>query len=84
MNKDQLNSLNVRKAANAAMTVIDAIQDMHPAEQLAGITATFLLLADHQGYTAQDMFSITANIMNHADGRRPEFAAAAQYMKEEL
>jgi len=84
MNRDKLTSINVRKAANASMVVIDALQKLPPEEQVAGMASAFLLLADHINLTPQEMFSVTTSIMNHADGRRPEFAAVAQYMEMEL
>lgn len=84
MNLDRFNNMNVRKAAQASMHIINAIQQMPPEEQVAGMASTFLLLADHNRMTPQEMFAVVANIMNHADGRRPEFAAVAQYMENEL
>ena len=84
MNQDKLSNMKVRKAANAAMVVIDALQKLPAEEQIAGLSAAFLLLADRVNMTPQDMFSFTTSIMNHAEGRRPEFAAVAQYMDMEL
>lgn len=84
MNRDKLSNLKVRKAANAAMLVIDTMQQLPPEEQIAGLAAAFLLLADRVKMSPQEMFSFTTSIMNHADGRRPEFAAVAQYMDMEL
>ena len=79
-----ITNMPVRQASVASMKIIDAIQSLRPHEQVAGMAATFLLLAEHLGMTPQDIFAITTNIMNHAEGRRPEFAAVAQYMAEEL
>lgn len=84
MTRDNLSNIKVRKAANAAMLVIDTMQKLPQEEQIAGLSAAFLLLADRVKMSPQDMFSFTTSIMNHADGRRPEFAAVAQYMDMEL
>lgn len=72
-------------AASSAMVVIDALQrGYHPEVQAHGIAAAFILLAERFGVDPADLFAKTTNLMNHAEGRRPEFAAVAQYMEKEL
>lgn len=85
MNRDLFNNANPRRVANATMAVIDALQvRFQPHEQMHAAAATFLLLAEHWGIPAQDLFTATKNLMNDQDGKRPEFAAAQQYMENEL
>lgn len=84
MNRDKLTNANPREVANAAMTVIDRLQTLQAEVQIAGTAATFVLLCEHLGITPSDVFAITTNVMNHAEGRRPEFAAVAQYLENEL
>lgn len=83
MNRDKLNNVPLRRAANAAMAIIDRAQNIEEGAREAGIAAAFLLLCEHWGTSPQDVFAATTNIMNHADGRRPEFKAVAQYLAEE-
>lgn len=84
MNKDQLTNMDVGSASRASMQVIDALQRMTPAEQVAGIASCFLLLCAHLSITPQEAFAATTNLMHYAEGRRPEFLAVEQYMREEL
>lgn len=86
MNRDMFMNAPVRRSANAAMAVVDALQrGFQPAEQLHGAAAAFLIIADHWGIPAQDLFSATKNLMNDGDAKlRPEFKAVAMYVKEEL
>lgn len=85
MNRDLFNNCNPRRAANAAMAVIDATQrGFQPHEQMHGAAAAFLLLADHWGVPAQDLFTATKNLMANREGKAPEFDAVREYMKHEL
>lgn len=84
LNRDTLNHLSVRDAATGAMTVIDAIQDMTPERQTIAIVSVFKLLVEKHKLSPQDVFTAADNIMNHADGRRVEFAAVRAYLENEL
>lgn len=81
--RDALANINPRKAATSAMSVIDALQDYLPHEQVAGLCAVFSLLADRYGVRLPDAMEVVNNVMTFADGRRPEFKAVEQYMREE-
>ena len=76
--------LPVRDAAGATMAIIDRAQDLSPEAQIVAITASFKLLIERFGITAQDAFAIADNIMNHADGRRVEFDAVRAYLENEV
>lgn len=84
MNRDLFNNAQVRDVSNASMAVITTIQDMQPHVQMAALAATFLLLSDHWKVAPQEAFAAVKNLMNHAEGRRPEFNAVAAYMEAEL
>lgn len=85
INRDIVASADVRLAATSTMQVLDAIQSIRPREyQITALACSFQLLAERVGLEPQDLFALSTNIMNHADGRRPEFAAVRQYLKEEL
>jgi hypothetical protein len=80
-----MNNAGPRRVANAAMTVIDRLQiDFKSHEQVMGVAATFLILAEHFGIPAQEIFTATKNLMNGMDGKRPEFAAVMEYVKHEI
>ena len=84
MNRDLFASANLRDVSVGSMALIDTIQDMQPHIAMGALTATFLMLCDFWKVDAKDAFRLTSNIMNHADGRRPEFRAVAAYMEGEL
>ena len=85
MNRDLFNNADARRVANCTVAVIDATQrGRHPHEQMHAMAAAFLLLAEHWGIPAQDLFTATKNLMASVDGKRPEFAAVADYMANEL
>lgn len=83
-NRDRLTNIDPTAAANAVMRVVDVMQDQPPEAQVAGMVAAAMLVAETHGIKATEAFAIVNNVMHHADGRRPEFAAARQYMEEEL
>lgn len=83
--RDQLGNASLPHAAQAAMSVADAIQNF-PAKgvRLMGLTSAFLLAADESGIPVPDLMSMARNCVNHAEGRRPEFAAVADFIKHEI
>lgn len=84
-NIDSFSSLPARSGAQAAMRVIDALQGTClPETQAHGIAAAFILLSERWGMSPQEIFEKTTNLMNYAEGRRPEFAAVAEYLENEL
>lgn len=84
LNRDALNAVDVGEVANATMAVIDRIQNMSAETAVAAMAATFLLMCERYDLTPQDAFAVVDNVMNYAEGRRPEFKAVAQYLDEEL
>lgn len=84
MNVDALNHAPVLDTCRGAMAVINAIQDLPQGVQEAAITAAFVLMCEVKGLRPTDLFTVSGNIINHAEGKRPEFAAVSQYIREEL
>lgn len=84
MNRDLLNNARPDRVAQAVVDATDRLQNYQPHEQMMGVCALFLFLADHWGVPAQDVFTATKNLINDADGKRPEFAGIEQYIKKEL
>lgn len=84
INRDLLVSADAARVCNSAMAVIDRLQDFTPEEQMLGLTAAFMLLAKHQKQNPGELFLITDNVVNGVEGKRPEFRAVEQYMRDEL
>lgn len=84
MNLDRMNNADPYRVSQAAMAVLDRLQNFQPAEQIMGAAALFLILAEHRGIPAQDIFVATKNLINGVDGKRPEFRAVTEYCKHEL
>lgn len=84
MNRDLFNNVDLGDASRATMALVDVAQDMDAHVAQVAAAALFLLLTEHNHITAQDAFAVTSNVMNHAQGRRPEFEAIAWFLREEF
>lgn len=84
MNKDLLNLIPSRLAAQRTFDVIDRVQEWPPHEQVVALAATFLLLCETQRVNPRDALQTAERIINHAEGKLPEFAAVRQYLKDEV
>ena len=84
LNHDKMNNVDPKIAANAAFFVIDKLQDLPQHLQLLGLAAALLTASDVFKVPAQDIFTVTKNLMNSKEGLRPEFAAVRDYIKYEL
>ena len=83
MNRDKLTNMSVREAAVGTMQVLVSLQDEQPEKVVAAAAAFFLHACARFGIPANDAIFITTNIINGADGKRPEFKAVEQFMAEE-
>jgi len=81
---DLVNNAAVLPVAGAAMRALNAIQDARPEHQILGAAALFVLLVERFNMSPQEIMTRVKNIMNYAEGKRPEFAAIADYMRYEL
>lgn len=83
--RDLTGNAPLRLCAQAAMSVADAVQTVpHRGAQILGAAAAALLLAEASGIRPDELFGMARNCMNHADGRRPEFAALSDYIQNEV
>lgn len=75
-------------AAKGTMSLLDKLQHMRKEEQVVSAACFFSLLAQkyrqEHGITATELLVMADRIMNDAEGRRKEFAAAALYLNNEL
>ena len=49
-----------------------------------GLACAFVLTAEHLDIPIQDMITFAKNCINDADGKRPEFQAVSNYIKQEI
>lgn len=83
--RDLTGNAPLRQCAQAAMSVADAVQSIpHRGAQILGAACAALLLAEASGIRPDELFGMARNCMNHADGRRPEFAAVSDYIHNEV
>jgi hypothetical protein len=79
-----MNNADPKRVAQASFYVIDKLQNFPPHLQLMGLAAALLTASDTFKVEAQDIFTVTKNLMNSKEGLRPEFAAIRDYIKYEL
>jgi hypothetical protein len=84
MNKDLMNLIPSRLAAERTFSVIDHIQQWKAHEQVVALAATFLLLCETQRINPREALATAERIITHAEGKLPEFTAIRQYLKEEI
>lgn len=83
--RDQTANCDLRRAARCCMAVADGVQRAEqPGARLMGLAAAFLLAAEASGIPSADLMAYARNCINDAEGRRPEFAAAATYIEQEV
>ncbi len=75
-------------AARGTMALLDKLQHMPKEEQVVSAACFFVLLHQHyfkdHGISAAEMLGVASRVMTDAEGRRREFRAAEQYIKNEL
>ena len=86
--RDQLGNADLERTSRAAFAIIDSIQNQPggilPGEAVGAITAAFVLTMEACRLPAHDAIGMARNIMADANGRRPEFKAITDYIKEEV
>lgn len=83
--RDQTANCDLRLAARCCMAVANGVQQApDPGARLMGLAAAFLLAAEASGIPSADLMAYARNCIHTAEGRRPEFAAAARYIEQEV
>lgn len=80
---DRLQNVNAGDVAKACMGVVDSLQHQRKETQLAGLAVTFSLACERFGVEPRQALHIAENIMHDRIGRRAEFRACADYMRNE-
>lgn len=75
---------DIKEVSNTTMSIIDAIQDYPTRAQVPAVCAAFVLMLEAADVDAFDALAMSKNIINAADGKRPEFKAIADYIDNEL
>ncbi len=83
VNLDKFKNTHRKDSATGAMTILDAIQDMPSARQLAAISTCFRIVADCCDLNVADTLTVAGNMVNDAEGRRAEFAAVEEFINNE-
>lgn len=80
-----LGNASIPSTARLTMAIADRIQD-EPSQgvRLAALSSAFLLSLELSGLPAADCLGMARNIMNHAEGIRPEFAGVREYLRNEV
>jgi len=84
-NCDRVNHANINTTSAVAMTVITALQDYPPEEQVIGLAAVFRMFTEVHPIDLHDLFTVVDNMLTRAEPKdlRP-IAAVRDYMKGEL
>lgn len=83
--RDQIANCDMRQAARCCMAVVNGVQHAPvPGLRLMGLSAAFVLAAEASGIPPVDLMAYARNCIHTAEGRRPEFAAAARYIEQEV
>jgi hypothetical protein len=82
-NRDQLNNADAEQVARAGITILDRMQN-HPQHiQPLALAAAFLVLSDHLRVPAQDLFTVTKNMLTE-EQNIAEFKALKDYVRYEI
>ena len=83
INRDLLNNADAETVARAGIDILDRMQN-HPQHiQPLALAAAFITLADHLRVPAQDLFTVTTNMMTEEENIA-EFKAVKDYIKYEI
>lgn len=83
LNRDQLNNADAERTARASIDILDRMQ-LHPQHiQPLALCAAFLSLAEHLRVPAQELFTVTTNMMAEEENIA-EFKALRDYIKYEV
>lgn len=83
--RDLMGNCSMREAAQCCMATVSAVQtNPDQGSRLMGLACAFLLAAEQSGISVTDMMIYARNCMNDAEGKRPEFAAVADYINKEI
>lgn len=83
--RDQTANCDLRLAARCCMSVVNGMEKhTGSGTRLMGLAAAFLLAAEASGIPSADLMAYARNCIHTAEGRRPEFAAAARYIEQEV
>ena len=63
---DHLKNVDIRQAREAAVRVVDAVQDLEEEEQLAGMAVLFLLVAERYDLEPRRALEVAGNVIHQA------------------
>jgi hypothetical protein len=83
LNRDQLNNADANNVALASINILDRMQNFQQHIQPLALCAAFLSLAEHLRVPAQELFTVTTNMMTEEENIA-EFKALRDYIKYEI
>lgn len=82
--RDAFVNVNLKEVSRASFSIIDALQSYSAETKVAALCAVFKLYSDFVDMRIPEAFEVVNNIMNHGEGRRPEFKAIESYLEHEM
>lgn len=83
--RDLIGNAPLDRTARLTLAIADRIQhEPHQGVRLAAVLSAAQLALELSGLPVYDCLTMTRNIMNHADGIRPEFGGVKRYMQKEV
>lgn len=83
MNRDLINNADAEQVALAGVGILDRMQNYPQHIQPLALAAAFLVLSEHLRIPAQELFTVTKNMMTE-EQNVPEFKAVKDYIKYEI
>jgi hypothetical protein len=83
INRDQMTNADAQLVADAGIAILDRMQNYKPHIQPLALCAAFLTLAAHIRVPAQDLFTLTTNMLSEEENIA-EFKALRDYVKYEI
>ena len=82
MDRDIINMLPIKMVANDTFALIDRMQDMKRESAMIAVFAAASLMAERFDVPPSLAGAVADRVMETAEGRRPEFAAARAFLEE--
>ena len=87
VDRDKIMHADSTGIAQLCAHLFSTVQDKPPEDQLLGLAAAFIVLAEACGIPTQDVYTAVTNLMYdplHSSGRKHQFAAMNQYLKDDV
>ncbi|PZA13976.1 hypothetical protein [Rhodopseudomonas palustris] len=83
VNRDLMNNADAEHVARAGVAILDRMQNYPQHIQPLALCAAFITLSEHLRLPAQDLFTVTKNMLTEEENIA-EFKALRDYVKYEI